>query len=119
MTVPKRVQMSRVHPWRADNPDAVIVDRRTKWGNIYVVVREGGYWGVKPPGYAAMKRSTRTVDLRTALSRAVSYYQIDATQNAARIRNELSGKDLACWCPLDRPCHADVLIELANPEAAL
>lgn len=27
---------------------------------------------------------------------------------------ELRGRDLACWCPLDRPCHADVLLELAN-----
>lgn len=26
----------------------------------------------------------------------------------------LRGKDLACWCPLDQPCHADVLLELAN-----
>jgi hypothetical protein len=30
------------------------------------------------------------------------------------IRAELAGKDLACWCPLDRPCHADVLLEVAN-----
>lgn len=28
--------------------------------------------------------------------------------------DELRGKDLACWCPLDQPCHADVLLELAN-----
>jgi len=27
---------------------------------------------------------------------------------------QLTGKDLACWCPLDQPCHADVLLELAN-----
>ena len=27
----------------------------------------------------------------------------------------LRGRDLACWCPLDQPCHADVLLELANP----
>lgn len=26
----------------------------------------------------------------------------------------LRGKDLACWCRLDQPCHADVLLELAN-----
>ncbi|WP_245584702.1 DUF4326 domain-containing protein [Salipiger mucosus] len=26
----------------------------------------------------------------------------------------LRGRDLACWCPLDRPCHADILLELAN-----
>lgn len=28
----------------------------------------------------------------------------------------LRGKDLACWCPLDQPCHADVLLELANAD---
>lgn len=26
----------------------------------------------------------------------------------------LCGKQLACFCPLDRPCHADVLAELSN-----
>jgi hypothetical protein len=26
----------------------------------------------------------------------------------------LRGKNLACWCRLDQPCHADVLLELAN-----
>lgn len=29
---------------------------------------------------------------------------------------ELRGKNLACWCPLDQPCHADVLLEIANME---
>lgn len=27
---------------------------------------------------------------------------------------ELRGRDLACWCALDEPCHADVLIEAAQ-----
>ena len=32
-----------------------------------------------------------------------------------RVRAELRGLDLACACPLDgRPCHADVLLEIAN-----
>lgn len=26
----------------------------------------------------------------------------------------LRGHNLACWCALDRPCHADVLLEIAN-----
>lgn len=30
------------------------------------------------------------------------------------IRHELRGKVLACWCSLDKPCHADVLAEIAN-----
>ena len=33
-------------------------------------------------------------------------------QEAAR--NELAGKDLACWCRPDLPCHADVLLKVAN-----
>jgi hypothetical protein len=32
----------------------------------------------------------------------------------ATLERDLTGKDLACWCPLDQPCHADVLLELAN-----
>lgn len=29
----------------------------------------------------------------------------------------LGGRDLACWCHLDQPCHADVLLVIANPPA--
>lgn len=28
----------------------------------------------------------------------------------------LAGKNLACWCDLDMPCHADTLITMANPK---
>jgi len=27
---------------------------------------------------------------------------------------ELRGKNLACFCPLDQPCHSTVLLEIAN-----
>lgn len=39
-----------------------------------------------------------------------------ATRTAVAKRlPDLRGKNLACWCPLDgKPCHADVLLELAN-----
>jgi hypothetical protein len=33
----------------------------------------------------------------------------------ATLERDLAGRDLACWCPLNQPCHADVLLELANP----
>ncbi|MDG4798958.1 DUF4326 domain-containing protein [Micromonospora sp. WMMD980] len=32
----------------------------------------------------------------------------------ADIRRDLAGKNLACWCPIGEPCHADVLLEIAN-----
>lgn len=30
------------------------------------------------------------------------------------IRTHLRGRDLACWCKPGEPCHADVLLEIAN-----
>ena len=30
------------------------------------------------------------------------------------VKRELRGRDLACYCPLDGPCHADVLLAIAN-----
>lgn len=36
------------------------------------------------------------------------------TDMTPSIRAGLAGKNLACWCPLDQPCHADVLLEIAN-----
>jgi hypothetical protein len=32
----------------------------------------------------------------------------------ADARREIAGHDLACWCPLDGPCHADVWLEIVN-----
>ncbi|WP_091159980.1 DUF4326 domain-containing protein [Geodermatophilus africanus] len=37
-----------------------------------------------------------------------------AGDHAAEARRILRGHGLACWCPLDRPCHADVPLGLAN-----
>ena len=47
---------------------------------------------------------------------AKQLYRLHAERfDVATLRRDLAGKDIACWCPLDQPCHADVLLELANP----
>jgi hypothetical protein len=35
------------------------------------------------------------------------------------IRKDLHGKNVACWCPLDQFCHADVLLKIANRTSSL
>jgi Domain of unknown function (DUF4326) len=35
-------------------------------------------------------------------------------RNIAGNLREIQGRDLACWCPFEKQCHADVLIDLAN-----
>ena len=50
------------------------------------------------------------------LTESLRHYQTHAEAfDLAAVRRDLTGKDLACWCPLDQPRHADVLLELANP----
>lgn len=34
--------------------------------------------------------------------------------NSVLIRDQLAGRDLACWCRVGSPCHGDVLLEIAN-----
>lgn len=141
MTTPKRIQMTLQGPWRAANPDAVIVDRRTRWGNWYkpmqvgklyqlqkyrdalpdpkawIVValnkhgrRDGHQWG----GFADEAEATRfAVDMHARSLRATRL-DLDGLHHHEYYMGELRGHDLACWCPLDQPCHADVLLELAN-----
>lgn len=37
-----------------------------------------------------------------------------APPDKGTIKLELAGKNLACWCAPGTPCHADILLELAN-----
>jgi hypothetical protein len=92
MTTPKRVQQQRTKGWR--KPDgAISVARPHKWGNPFKV-------GVHAVDAAEAVRLYRQWLPDTDLYQRLS---------------ELAGHDLMCFCPLDRPCHADVLLELSNP----
>lgn len=96
--MPKRIQRLRSKGWKAPE-GAVYVGRPSKWGNPF------------------------KVDADHDAAAAVRDFRAYAT---GRLQNmfgyplrELRGKDLMCWCPLDQPCHADVLLELANAETTL
>ncbi|MGH3661788.1 MAG: DUF4326 domain-containing protein [Micromonosporaceae bacterium] len=86
--------MTRARPWRHAHPDAVKVDRSTKWGNPYSVIEHG-----RPQAIGMF---------RTALLGGKLAVTVED------VRRELVGRDLACWCRMDQECHADVLIEVAN-----
>jgi hypothetical protein len=73
-------------------PDRVYVGRPSKWGNPFVIGRDGSR------GEVIAKYRTWIVQQRALMS----------------VLHELRGKDLVCWCAPER-CHADVLTELANP----
>lgn len=90
MTPPFRVQLSRAKGWRMP-PNTVKVDRTTRYGNDFIMAHEG----------------TRQL--------AIDSFRNVAEGNAeVGFYEPLRGKNLACWCSLDKPCHADVLLDLAN-----
>ncbi len=121
---PKRIQRKRTRGWRMPE-DCVYVGRPTKWGNPFRVgcyAKIGGPVGGKGPLAAAQwlyciaaKPSPGFEIIQTRLQ-AVEWFRRLATVTRWRTEEieSLRGKNLACWCPLDRPCHADVLLEIAN-----
>lgn len=90
----KRIQLSRRRGWRLP-VTARSVARPTKWGNPYVVGRDG------------------------TAEECVLRYEKEYLPQSELDPTELKGFDLACWCALDGPCHADVLLRLANPQIDL
>ena len=104
MSEPKRVQRQRTKGWRKPE-GAVYVGRGSKWGNPYVVGATGFNL---PNGGAVFYRSGNA-----PASACVDLYRKYTVRELPV--SELRGKDLMCWCPLNQPCHADVLLELANP----
>ncbi len=108
--MPKRIQMTRLHPWRKDNPDAVIVARPGPWGNPFKVGIHGD-----AATCTARYRSLLCGGIDMITQPAAPYARQAAVLDHMRANlDTLRGRDLACWCPLDQPCHADVLLDLAN-----
>jgi hypothetical protein len=93
--MPERVQYRRGERLP---PNTIYVGRPSRWGNPFKVSVEASRSDV--------------VDLFEAWAYA------DTPQAASwreELKLQLRGKDLACWCPVDgKPCHADVLLRLAN-----
>lgn len=105
---PRRVQLSRKKGWRMP-PNTVSVARPGKFGNPFKIGDVKVFVNDADP-------SDKLVFLPTNNAEAVTAFRWLASQTKYRdIIYPLRGKNLACWCPLDAPCHADVLLELANP----
>jgi hypothetical protein len=92
---PQRIQRKRTKGWRMPE-GAVYVGRGSQWGNPYTVAEMGS------------RRSAVAAYVRSWLADPIRLVK------ASHVISELKGKDLACWCPDGEPCHADVLLDIAN-----
>ena len=106
MTKPVRIQRQRSKGWKLP-PNTVVVTRPTKWGNPFIVtdkIAPGRH--VAGPQYYAVSSIEEAVECFRETMKYPGWRHEDI--------GELRGKNLACWCALDQPCHADVLLEIAN-----
>jgi hypothetical protein len=106
---PIRIKLSRARGWRMPS-NTVKVDRTGWFGNPYLVDEHGTRAEVVEM-FRAVVVGEREPD------RVFTVRRRETIRGALRWR--LKGQNLACWCPLDEPCHADVLLKLAaDAEAA-
>lgn len=107
MSEPKRIQRKRTRGWT--KPDgAIYVGRGSTWGNPWRV-------GEHLMTYAGpINGAQRGQEFTITPGLAVELYRAAFEPDLREIVASLSGSDLMCWCPLDQPCHADVLLEIAN-----
>ncbi len=125
MSAPVRVQRRRTKGWRMPE-GAVYVGRPTKWGNSYPLDSWATVHGndskdrieeIEIPVTAVMAVAVfrREWGIRLTVFEPADAEDVAYVADRRAELEELRGKDLACWCALDQPCHADVLLELANP----
>jgi hypothetical protein len=98
---PRRIQLKRAKGWRKPI-GVVVVSRPSKYGNPF---RVGRHLTTPEAAVVAYREQLVTRGLWRGATLLVNVHDV---------RRELRGRDLACWCPIGQPCHADVLLEVAN-----
>lgn len=107
--MPKRIQRKRQKGWKMPQ-GAIYVGRTTSgrssdYGNRYVIGETIEH---------ITGKMVFVADARVAVALYREWFAWQLAQGYAHDLKPLRGHDLVCWCPLDSPCHADVLLELAN-----
>lgn len=111
--MPDRIRLHRKKGWRLP-AGAVKVDRSTALGNPFIAGKPNhlGWGDVRDAEHAVwLYRTWLTQPQRSVL------FESDRHAETLKRLPALAGKDLACWCTAGAPCHADVLLELANRPA--
>lgn len=105
---PKRIQRRRSKGWKLPE-NTVCVSRPGPWGNPFIV----GKHGTQAECVELYERLMGGL-LCISLGHECVEAQEKAVEHAINHLPELRGKNLACWCREGTPCHADVLLKMAN-----
>lgn len=126
---PARIQRRRSKGWTTpldtQGRKPIYVGRPTPYGNPFQIARvAGGIWVVFVDAADGVegRNIAEVFDEREARQTAVDNFQAmlrtpGGAEQAEFFAWKLHGRDLSCWCPIGMPCHADVLLRLANQPA--
>jgi hypothetical protein len=104
MTDPIRIQRKRTKGWKMPE-NTVFVGRGSRFGNPWRI----GEW--KPINLLADGEKNHVLNRREVI-------ELYKSQNLPSLPvHSLKGKNLACWCKIGEPCHADYLLKIANEGA--
>jgi hypothetical protein len=106
MDKPKRIRKSRSPRWQL--PENAVDVSVAPWASPFQQVRR------TPEQRVELFKRLLSGQLCISLGKECADAQIEYVRNAVANIHELRGKDLACTCPIGAPCHADVLLDLAN-----
>ena len=87
------------------------VTRPGRWGNPFSIEATSAKYGLEHDAAQAKAVALCGEWLSGMLDNRLSP---GPPPSRAEIRAELGGHNLACWCRPGTPCHADVLISIAN-----
>lgn len=113
--MPERIQRKRTKGWKMPD-NTVYVGRPTKYCNPFRWQALGTRKKAVRLFSKFMKNRLTRKDRESLGIGPVSWLWFSMFRNTIlkHAKAELKGKNLACWCPPGEPCHADVLLELAN-----
>jgi hypothetical protein len=115
---PQRMQLSRKAGFNLQAASQALnglpakrVTRPGKWGNPFSIEATAKRHHLDPDAAQA-----KAVDLcgQWLNGRLDPGLSPGGPPSRAEIRAELGGHNLACWCRPGTPCHADILLALAN-----
>lgn len=125
--MPQRIQRKRTKGWKMP-PNTVVVTRPGPFGNPFPVSKATstkmgqttdvwvvGTWN----GPAMWFKDTKPDAIELSVKAFRTWIEQPPQSKLLSKARMLRGKNLACFCPLDQPCHADVLLELANAPALI
>lgn len=91
---PRRIQLSRAKGWRLP-PNTVSIAYPTKWANPH-------------------RPAVRSPEANATAVEAYRHHLAEHPELVEAARRELVGRDLACWCSPDLPCHGDILLDVIS-----